>query len=285
MTSTPPPPPRLAIIDLDGVVYRGDRPVPNVGLAIRRLEAAGLLVRFATNNSTLDRDAYVERLARFGIATQRDHVTTSTSATIDHLRAHAPGFTRVMAVGGRGMVDELADAGFDVTAAEDAVPAAHDGGPLPESFDAVIVGLDRDMSYRRIAAAATAIRAGASFVATNADARYPTASGFLPGAGSVVAAIAVASGVDPIVIGKPAPAMFVSILEASGVTAAEALVVGDNPDSDITAAHRAGVRSVLVLSGVTDAGAAAALTDERRPDLVVGSLADLPDLLGVPDLT
>lgn len=285
MTSSPQPRPRLAIIDLDGVVYRGERPVPRADVAIARLEAAGMLVRFATNNSTIDRQAYVERLAQFGIVTRRDDVVTSTSATIAHLGAHAPHVRVVMAIGSAGMVRELAAAGFQVTAADEAVSGRYDGAPLAKAFDAVIVGLDRDLTYRRLAAAATAIDAGASFVATNADARYPTAQGFLPGAGSAVAAIGAATGVEPLVIGKPAPAMFAAILGASGVSAAEAIVVGDNPNSDIMAARRAGIRSVLVLSGVTDAAAAATLTGDRRPDVVLDSLADLPDLLGLPALS
>jgi HAD superfamily hydrolase (TIGR01450 family) len=285
MTSSPQPRPRLAIVDLDGVVYRGERPIPRADVAIARLEAAGMLVRFATNNSTIDRQAYVERLAQFGIVTRRDAVVTSTSATIAHLGAHAPHVRVVMAIGSAGMVRELAAAGLQVTAADDAVPRSYEGGRLATAFDAVIVGLDRDLTYRRLAAAATAIGAGASFVATNADARYPTAQGFLPGAGSAVAAIAVATGVEPLVIGKPAPAMFGAILANSGVPAAEAIVVGDNPDSDILAARRAGIRSVLVLSGVTDAAAAATLAGDRRPDVVLDSLADLPDLLGLPALS
>lgn len=279
------PRPRLAIIDLDGVVYRGELPVPRADAAIRRLEAAGMLVRFATNNSTLDRDAYVERLARFGIVTRREHVVTSTSATIGHLRAHAPRVKRVMVVGSAEMAGELAAAGFEVTAAEDGVPGSYDGGPLEQAYDAVIVGLDRALTYRRVAAAAMAIRSGAMFVATNADAWYPTAAGVLPGAGSGVAAIEAATAVAPIVIGKPAPEMFATILESNGLAREAAIVVGDNPDADITAARRAGIRSVLVLSGVTDAAAAATLTGERRPDLVLDSLAALPDLLGLPDVS
>ena len=184
--------------------------------------------------------------------------------------------SRVLAVGADGLAAELAEAGYDVIVPHDAVPAAYDGAPLDRPVDAVVVGLDREITYRRIAAAVTAVRQGARFIATNADARYPTPAGFLPGAGSVVAAIATAAGVEPLVIGKPSPAMFLSILEASGVAPDEALVVGDNPDADIVAARRSGMRSVLVLTGVTDAAAAAELDGDRRPDAVLPSIADLP---------
>jgi 4-nitrophenyl phosphatase len=277
--STPPFGVRLVIFDLDGVVYRGAEPVPGVADAIATLEEAGIATRFATNNSTVDRDAYVTRLAEMGIRTRRDAVVTSTSATIEHIRIHAPHLRRVLAIGEAGLFDELRAAGFAVTAADDAVPADYDGGPLAATYDAVVVGLDRALDYRAIAAAATAIREGAAFIATNADERYPTASGFLPGAGSAVAALQVASGSAALVVGKPEPGMFTAIIAAAGLEADEALVVGDNPAADIVAARRAGIASVLVLTGVADAAMADALDGERRPDHVVASAAELPGLV------
>ena len=97
----------------------------------------------------------------------------------------------------------------------------------------MVVGLDPGFDYGRLAVAMRAVIDGARFIATNADARYPTAVGFLPGAGSIVAAIGTATGAAPQVIGKPSPAMFEAILEAAHVPAAEAVVVGDNPDADV----------------------------------------------------
>lgn len=274
--------PRLVIFDLDGVVYRGSQPVPDIAATIERLERSAIGVRFATNNSTADRAAYVSRLAGMGIRTEADHIVTSTSATVAHLQLHLPAVRSVLAVGGDGMVDELRAAGFAVTPAAAAVPDDYDGGPLPARHDAVVVGLDRTLTYRRIAAAMTAVREGALLVATNADERYPTASGFLPGAGAAVAALRAATGVEPLVIGKPEPAMFTSILERAGIAPEEALVVGDNPAADIVAARRAGIPSVLVLTGVADAAAAAALEGERRPDVILPSAAELPDHFGLP---
>jgi 4-nitrophenyl phosphatase len=161
------------------------------------------------------------------------------------------------------MVSELSDAGYA------AVPVAEvAASSTVAAVDAVIVGLDPAFDEARLAAAARAIRNGARFIATNADARYPTPTGFRPGAGTMVGAIARASGVTPLVIGKPEPAMFTAILEAAGVAATEALVIGDNPDSDVAGAHRSGITSLLVLTGVTDAVRAATLDGERCPDLV-----------------
>jgi 4-nitrophenyl phosphatase len=271
---------RLVIFDLDGVVYRGTEPVPGAADLIRTLRAAGVAVRFATNNSMIARAGYVDALGAIGIPTVVEELVTSTSATIDHLHRHAPDVHRVMAVGTVGMVEELTAGGFAVTAAAEAVEPGYDGRPLDERYDAVVAGLDPAIDYRRLAAAASAVRAGARFIATNADVRYPTPRGFLPGAGAIVAAIAAVTGVEPEVIGKPQPAMFRAILESTGIDAAEALVIGDNPDADMVAARRAGIAAALVLTGVADRAAVAGLTGERRPDLVAedpGALAALLD--------
>jgi HAD superfamily hydrolase (TIGR01450 family) len=281
MPAGPNRPPRLVIFDLDGVVYRGREPVPGAVALIAWLRARGILVRYATNNSMASREAYVHRLGDLGITAAADEVVTSTSATIGYLRHHLPDVHRVLSAGSPGMTDQLRLAGFAVTAAADAVPEDYDGGPLGAAYDAVVAGLDQETDYRRIAAAASAIRAGAVFVATNADLRFPTPRGFLPGAGSIVAAIRAAAGdVEPTVIGKPGPAMFNEILETARVDAGEAIVVGDNPDADIVAASRTGVFSVLVLTGVATADLAAELTGERHPDLVVPGPSELQGLLG-----
>lgn len=272
---------RLVILDLDGVVYRGDRAVDGAAGAVEALERAGIAVRYATNNSTVDRAAYVARLSRLGITASRESIVTSSSATIEHLRGRLPALRRLMAVGEAGLTDELRAAGYRVTPAEEAVGDGYAGEPLDERYDAVVVGLDRSLDYRRLAAAVTAVREGARFVATNADARYPTTAGFLPGAGSGVAAIRAATGVEPLVVGKPQPAMFEAILAADGIGPADALVVGDNPAADIVAARRAGIRSVLVLTGIADDERAAGLIGDERPDAVLPGIADLPAWLGL----
>jgi 4-nitrophenyl phosphatase len=177
------------------------------------------------------------------------------------------------------MLDELRGAGFDAVAAGEAVDLAYDGGPLERTYDAVIAGLDPAFDFRRLAAATTAIRAGARFIATNADLRYPTPIGFLPGAGAIIAALRAAGGAEPLVIGKPEPGIFTAILERAGVRASEALAIGDNPDADMVAAHRADLRSILVLTGVADAALAATLVGERRPDHVARDPSEVATLL------
>jgi len=254
------------------VVYRGHEPIPGARELVEYLHDAGVAVRFATNNSMVAREGYVERLAAMGIRTAVAEIVTSTSATIEHLRRHAPDVRVVLAIGAEGMEAELRAAGLDVTMAG-LVVAAQAGGPLVHRYDAVIVGLDPQVDYRRLSIAMSAVADGARLIATNADARYPTATGFLPGAGAIVAALATATGVAPEVIGKPAPAMFRAILEMSGIGAGETVVIGDNPDADVVGAHRAGCAAILVLTGVADEVAAAALEGDLRPEAV----ADDPD--------
>jgi len=261
---------QVVILDLDGVVYRGDRPVDGAAELVRQLHGAGLLVRYATNNSMSTRSEYAERLRRMGIAADATEIVTSTSATIAHLRRHEPQLRTILAVGADGMLEELRSAGYEVFPAADAED---------QRVDAVLVGLDPEFDDRRLAVATREVRAGARFIATNADARYPTPTGFRPGAGAMVAVIRDASGVEPLVIGKPEPAMFRAILDATGVGPEEALVIGDNPDSDIRAAHQAGIESVLVLTGVTAPDAVGSLTGDRAPDHVAADPREAWDLV------
>ena len=187
---------RLVIFDLDGVVYRGNEPIRGARELVDFLHAAGVAVRFATNNSMVAREGYVERLSAMGIQARADEIVTSTSATVEHLRRHAPDVRSVLAIGADGMRAELADAGLVVTMAGEIRSAGHGGGPLDRRHDAVIVGLDPDVDYWSLAVAMSAVAAGARLIATNADARYPTPAGFLPGAGAILAALTTATGVD-----------------------------------------------------------------------------------------
>ena len=276
-----PSDPRLVIFDLDGVVYRGTQPIAGAVDLIEAVHAAGALVRYATNNSMHTREEYVERLRRMGIRAAADEIVTSTSATVDHLRSHCPDVRTVLTLGAPGMLAEFRAAGYEATSAAEAGPQDWNGADLPQPFDAVVAGLDPRVDYRRLGIAASAIRAGARFFATNADVQYPTPDGVVPGAGAIIAALAATSGVEPLVIGKPQPAMFAGILEQTGCAASASIIIGDNPDADLVAANRAGIASVLVLTGVTDAEAAAALDGERRATAVANDPAQAAALLGL----
>jgi HAD superfamily hydrolase (TIGR01450 family) len=281
MQSPPPPRPRLVVFDLDGVIYRGARAVPEAASLVAAIRRSGCQVRFATNNSMATRETYAERLAGHGIQADPDEIVTSTFATIGHLRQHLPDVHQLLAVGAEGMLAELESAGFEVVHARSAEAPDWNGAPLSRDWDAVVVGLDPMVDYRTIGIAATAIRQGARFIATNADLRYPTPDGFVPGAGAIVAAVGATSGAKPLIIGKPEPAMFLAILEGAGVAPPDALVIGDNPDSDIPAARRAGIPVVLVLTGIADARLASSLAGERRPDWILPGPGEVAALLGL----
>jgi HAD superfamily hydrolase (TIGR01450 family) len=244
------------VLDLDGVVWRGDDPIPGAAAAVARLRAAGERVWFVTNNGRPKRDEVVAKLAAHGIDAAHDVVTSPMAAA----SLIEPG-ERVLVCGGPGVTEAVASRGAE---AIDASAAAGD-------IDAVIVGLHLDFDYRRLAHASTAIRNGARFIATNDDSTFPGASGLLPGAGSLVAAVATASGVAPTVAGKPYAPMADLVRSLAG---AEGIVVGDRADTDGRFARALGYRFGLVLTGVTSA---ADLPVDPEPDLIVADLAGLVD--------
>ena len=220
------------ICDLDGVVYTGDHPVPRAPKALAALNDAGVEVIFATNNSTrtpVETAAKIERITGCHVAPE--DVITSAQAAAAMLRA-ASG--PAIVVGGTGIRIALGHVGIAET--DD-----------PSEAALVVVGMDTELTYEKIARAATAIRNGARFIATNDDATYPTPDGPLPGAGAVVAAIAKTTGADPVVAGKPHQPMRTILKERVGETA---WVVGDRWETDIAlAAEEPGWRSILVLTG------------------------------------
>ncbi|HWG74357.1 MAG TPA: HAD-IIA family hydrolase [Acidimicrobiales bacterium] len=240
----------LWLLDLDGVVWLTGRPIPGSADAVARLRSAGDRVAFLTNNSGPTLDEYVKMLGDAGIEAEAGEMVTSANAAASML---APGSTAAV-VGDAGIDEALAEQGVEVVRAAD--------GP-----DAVVVGRSVALDYNELAAAATAIRAGARFVATNADATFPTPDGLLPGAGAMVAFLQAASGREPEVAGKPNQP--VADLVASRYGHVD-VVVGDRPDTDGRFAHLVGSRFVLVLTGVTSKSD---LPVEPEPDTVSDDLA------------
>jgi 4-nitrophenyl phosphatase len=227
------------------------------------LTLRGRRYMLATNNSTATPAMYVAKLRRMGIDVPPEAILTSALATRDYLRETLPAGSGIFTIGMPAMREQLFGEGdFEPVQFGEAQPAA------------VVVALDTGFTYDKLKAANAAIRAGARFVATNADATLPTEDGLVPGSGSIVAAVATASGVQPVVIGKPETPLLVQSLERMGVAAEDAVMVGDRLDTDILAARRAGILSVLVLTGVSTR---AELTESPiLPDIVVN---DLPSLL------
>jgi glycerol-1-phosphatase len=245
-------PPVTWVLDLDGVVWLADQPLPGAAAAVARLRERGERVLFATNNSAAllgDQEAKLERL---GIPAGGDVISSAVAAA----QLVEPG-ERALVCGGPGIVEALTARG--------AVPV-RDG-----DADAVLVGFHRDFDYERLRIATRAVRGGARLIATNDDATYPTPDGPIPGGGALAAAVAYASGVRAQVAGKPHAAM-ADLVRAVGGD--DGTVVGDRPETDGAFARALGYRFALVLTGVTAAGD---LPVEPTPDLVAESLATLVD--------
>lgn len=269
----------LLLVDLDGVVYRGAAPVPGVAAVLGDRVARGDEVVYVTNNSMWYRTEYVTRLRDMGAPVDADRIVSSPRATALYLRDHEPAVQRILVVGAGGLERELRDAGFDVvTAAHVATRVGQEGIDARDAAgapDAVVVGLDPQFTYLRLAVAADCIRGGARFVATNRDPIYPTERGLRPGAGSIVAAIETATGVVPVSIGKPAPYLLEEAARAVGRDAGEAVMIGDGLATDLAAARAVGARSVLMLTGVTTAAQVGALDPADRPTEVAADATEL----------
>lgn len=255
------------IFDMDGVLYRGKESLPGVQELFDALTVRGIPFLLATNNSMATPASYVARMASMGVTVTEGDIQTSATATRDYLLG-ADDITKdavILPVGMPPLAEQLTTGSTFRILADDAPP---------EGADVVVCGLDLTFTYEKMKRAVAAIEHGAKFIATNNDDRLPTETGYQPGAGAVIAGIQTASRKQPLVIGKPKPLMMLKGVERLGCTPAEAMMVGDRLDTDIAAAHNAGLKTTLVLTGVaTRADLAEANT---LPDFV---FADLPALL------
>jgi glycerol 3-phosphatase-2 len=259
----------LLLVDLDGVVYRASEPVRGVGAALTARAEQGDDIVYVTNNSMYYHADYVPRLDAMGAPTAADRVVTSARATALYLRDELPDVRRVLAVGAGGLDRELREAGLDVVnAGHVATRMSHegiDGWEAAGHPDAVVVGLDPQVTYLRVAAAADCVRAGATLIATNRDPIYPIERGYRPGAGSVVAAVEVASrAAARVTIGKPEPHLLAAAAHLVGADLSRAVMIGDAL-TDIRAGRAVGARTVLMLTGVTSREAADSLPPDERP--------------------
>ncbi|QAA77223.1 MAG: Phosphoglycolate phosphatase [Candidatus Bipolaricaulis sibiricus] len=251
------------ILDLDGTVYRGDRAVPGAGEAIAALRGRGRRVVFASNNPLRSRAEYARKLTRLGIAATEGDVVTSSWVAARHLAAWAPG-AKVLPVGERALREELEGVGLR---------------PVSEGDTAewVIAAFDRTLTYAKLNAAFQALRRGARFVATNPDRSCPVEGGEVPDAAGVIAFLEATSGrsVEE-VFGKPSPRMVEAALGLLGLPPQRCIMAGDRLETDVVMAKNAGMRAVLVLTGVTSRASLG--SGEVRPDHVLASIAELPDL-------
>ncbi|MCW2522464.1 MAG: family hydrolase [Frankiales bacterium] len=244
----------VALLDLDGVVYVGEDPVPGVPLALAEVRAAGMRLGFVTNNASRTPAQVVALLARMHVPAQGDEVITSSHAAAHYLADVLTPGSPVLIIGTTGLIEAIAERGLKPVFSADEAPAA------------VVQGFSPDIDWKSLAEGMVAIRAGARWVATNLDPSVPSPRGPLPGNGALVAALRTASGHEPESTGKPDPRMHAESVQRSG--ARNPIVVGDRLDTDIEGAKRVGCASLLVLTGVTDAAQLLAAPEQHRPEFI-----------------
>jgi len=252
----------LVIFDLDGVVYLGTEPVPGAVEAVNRLHQTGVPVVYATNNAARRPDEVALLLTGLGVRAVADEVLTSPQAAAALLADRLPAGAKVLIVGTDALASEVAGVGLTPVSSADDKPVA------------VVQGYGPKVGWPELAEACVAVRDGALWVATNGDRTLPSVRGPLPGNGSLVAAVATALGREPDeTVGKPAPALFERAARRTGAT--RPLVVGDRLDTDIEGAVRAGMDSLLVLTGVSTPKDVLTAPAGRRPTHLAAGLAGL----------
>lgn len=259
----------LALMDLDGVCYRGAEPVEHADEGIAAARARGMRMMFVTNNAAREPRTVADQLTSLGIPTAEHEVMTSSQAAAAILADLAAGSV-VLPIGGAGLRSALTEAGFRLadTAAD---------GPV-----AVVQGYSPEIGWRELSEAVYAIGAGARYVATNLDATLPTERGMAVGNGSLVAAVVNASGVVPVSAGKPEPEIFHQAVVKGG--GGRALAVGDRLSTDLAGAQAAGIPGLHVLTGVSDARDVVLAAPQERPNYLAVDLRSLAETHPTPAL-
>lgn len=244
------------IIDMDGVLYRGNRPLPRLREFFAFLRARPIPFILATNNSTSTPSAYADKLARMGVEVMPEEVLTSGQATARYLAREHPRGTRAHVFGMASLREAVEMEGFVLA---------------DQAVELVVASMDREVTYEKIKHASLLIQAGARFFATNRDPTNPAEEGLLPGTGTMIAALETASGVTAISIGKPEPTMFQLAMAQMAAKPETTATIGDRLDTDILGGQRAGLTTICVLSGSTSRSEAEAF----GPDYIFEDIAHL----------
>lgn len=224
------------LLDLDGTMYAGTHIIPGAPEFVDRLNAAGIPYLFVTNNSSRTPEQVADKLVKMGIHTTPEHVFTTSRATAQFIYDEKPGAS-IYVIGEDGILEALEEKGFEIV--------SH------EHPDYVVTGIDRGLTYEKLATACLAVRNGARFISTNGDIAIPSERGFLPGNGSLTSVVSVSTETQPVFIGKPEPVIMEQALEALGTSKEETIMVGDYYDTDIRAGINIGIDTLLVFTGVT----------------------------------
>ncbi len=244
------------IIDMDGVLYRGDQPMPRLREFFAFLRKRPIPFILATNNSTRTPQEYAEKLARMGVPVSPDEIMHSGQATARYLARSYPRETRVHVFGMPSLKQAMIDEGFILA---------------DENVQLVVASMDRNVTYEKLKRATLLIRGGARFIATNLDPTNPSEEGLIPGTGSMIAALATASETQPTSIGKPEPIMYQLAFEQMGAQPETTAAIGDRVDTDILGGKRAGLITICVLSGSSNRAEAEAI----GTDMIFDDIAHL----------
>jgi 4-nitrophenyl phosphatase len=232
---------KALIIDMDGVLWHGDKAIAGLSDFFQLLRDKKLRFILATNNASLTREQYVQKLAKMGVSVALNEILTSGIATALYLAdRYEPSKTRVYVLGEDGATQPLAERGFILT------------GLYDVTADVVVCGKDSTLTWDKLATATLNVRNGAAFIGTNADTTLPTEHGITHGNGAILAAIQVgADGIAPVCIGKPEPIIYQQAIALLGTELAETIAIGDRLETDILGAVNTGIRSLMVLTGIS----------------------------------
>ena len=237
------------IIDMDGVLWHGQNAIPGLVEFFQALEELKITFILATNNASSTPDQYVKKLAEMSVTVNKNQILTSGIATALYLSEKVnPANTRVFVVGEEGATQPLIDQGFTLTGLYE---VNKDSDIVKKGADFVVCGKDHTLTWDKLATATLNIRGGAQFIGTNGDTTLPTELGITHGNGAILAALEVATGVKPTIIGKPEPIMYQQALSLLNAEPTATVAIGDRLDTDILGAVRTGIRSVMVLTGVS----------------------------------
>lgn len=257
------------ILDMDGVLWHGDTPMPGLADFFDTLRSADIGFILATNNATKTAVMYTERLARFGVDVPPHQILTSAEATAAYLAELYPQGSPVYVIGAKGLHDAVLAQGFRIVTPAEARAGA--------SAVSVVAGLSPTVTYEELAMGAHLVNQGVPFVGTNPDPTYPSEIGPLPGSGAILAVITTATGVEPTLIGKPGPIVFREAVKLLGGDASTVAMVGDRLSTDIYGAKAAGLRAILVLSGISTREEAE--NGPVHPDYIFADITELAAFL------
>jgi 4-nitrophenyl phosphatase len=244
------------LIDLDGTMYLGEQKIEAASDFVKRIKEKGLPIKFVTNNSSARPKDVSNKLNAFDIPATPEEILTSSMAAANYIYDRNKNATVYM-TGEDGLSYALKEKGLTM---------------IDEAPDFVVMGIDRQITYEKLAKACLAVRSGATFISTNPDAALPTERGFLPGNGSITSVVTYSTGVNPVFIGKPESIMIDQALKELGVSKEEAIMVGDNFHTDIKAGMNAGVDTLLIYTGVTSKEQVA--LESSKPTYEMNELSD-----------